>query len=136
MDTANFSAKFDPREARLIDRIRAQLLSGFEESKPIKAQLYKLNAYGEWRTLFLSFSLSLVALFRQGFFLQGTRIRPAVRRCSVLWWSCIPLVTRVVLFSSAEALRSHDGPVIAYAAFYSDVEHEVAVVQSRYRITL
>lgn len=39
-------------------------------------------------------------------------------------------------FDSAELVRNHDRPVMAYVAFYSDVEHEVAVVQSGYRVTL
>jgi hypothetical protein len=39
-------------------------------------------------------------------------------------------------FDSAEAVRAHDSPAIAYVAFYSDVEHEVTVVRSGYRVTL
>lgn len=39
-------------------------------------------------------------------------------------------------FDSAEAVRNHEGPVVAYIAFFSDVEHEVAVVESGYRVTL
>lgn len=39
-------------------------------------------------------------------------------------------------FDSAEAIRGHEGPAIAYVAFFSDVEHEVAVVKSGYRVTL
>lgn len=39
-------------------------------------------------------------------------------------------------YDSAKVLRDHDDPCIGYVAFYSDVEHEVAVVNSGYRITL
>jgi hypothetical protein len=39
-------------------------------------------------------------------------------------------------FDSAEAVRAHDGPALAYIAFYSDVEHEVTVVRRGYRVTL
>jgi hypothetical protein len=48
MDRTNFSTSFDIGEARPVDRIRTQLLSEFEESKQIKAELYKLNVYGVW----------------------------------------------------------------------------------------
>jgi hypothetical protein len=37
---------------------------------------------------------------------------------------------------SAKALLSQSSPSIAYAAFYSDIEHEVLLVQSGYRVTL
>lgn len=46
LDNSDFAAMFDIGQARLVDRVRAQLLSGSEESKSIKAELYKLNVYG------------------------------------------------------------------------------------------
>lgn len=39
-------------------------------------------------------------------------------------------------FDSALALSDHDGPGIAYIAFYSDVEHEVTTVTSGHRVTI
>lgn len=39
-------------------------------------------------------------------------------------------------FDSAAAVSAHDGPCVGYVAFYSDVEHEVSVVTSGYRVTL
>lgn len=39
-------------------------------------------------------------------------------------------------FDSATAVNEHEGHRIGYVAFYSDVEHEVSVVTSGYRITL
>lgn len=39
-------------------------------------------------------------------------------------------------FDSGEALAKAKGPSIAYAAFFSDVEHEVTLLQSGYRVTL
>ena len=39
-------------------------------------------------------------------------------------------------FDSATELSQTNGPAIAFAAFYSDVEHEVSLVESGYRVTL
>lgn len=39
-------------------------------------------------------------------------------------------------FDSAGLLSASSKPSVAYAAFYGDVEHEVGVVQSGYRVTL
>ena len=39
-------------------------------------------------------------------------------------------------FDTAHAVSSHDSPHVAYVAFFSDVEHEVSVVTSGYRVTL
>lgn len=39
-------------------------------------------------------------------------------------------------FDSADSISSHTNPVAAYAIFFSDVEHEVFVVQDGYRVTL
>lgn len=47
IDNADFAAKFDVEQARIVDRIRVQLLAGLDESKPIKAEISKLNVYGE-----------------------------------------------------------------------------------------
>jgi hypothetical protein len=46
INIADFATKFDVEQSRIIDRIRAQLLTGLDESKPIKAELSKLNVYG------------------------------------------------------------------------------------------
>lgn len=40
------------------------------------------------------------------------------------------------VFDAAEVTRDADGPAIAYVAFYSDVDHEVTLVKSGYRVTL
>ena len=39
-------------------------------------------------------------------------------------------------FDSSEVLGDNDEPRIGYVALYSDVEHEVAVVTSGYRVTI
>ena len=40
------------------------------------------------------------------------------------------------IFDSAQALAAVDQPTIGYAAFFSDIEHEIAPVTSGNRITL
>lgn len=40
------------------------------------------------------------------------------------------------VFDSGEALSQATSPSVAFAAFYSDVEHEVTLVESGYRVTL
>ena len=40
------------------------------------------------------------------------------------------------IFDSGQALAAKDTPSIGYAAFFSDIEHEVAPVTSGHRITL
>ena len=39
-------------------------------------------------------------------------------------------------FDSAQAVSGHEGPCVAYAAFFSDIDHEVSVVNSGYRLTI
>lgn len=39
-------------------------------------------------------------------------------------------------FDSAKAVNKHEGPCIGYVALYSDVEHEVALVTRKCRVTL
>jgi hypothetical protein len=46
MDTSNFSIQFDPGASGLIQIIEDQLLQGETEKMHIKAELYKLNVYG------------------------------------------------------------------------------------------
>lgn len=41
-----------------------------------------------------------------------------------------------IKFDSALALAGEDEPAVAYAAFFSDIEHEVEEVRSGYRVTL
>ncbi|KAF9466908.1 hypothetical protein BDZ94DRAFT_1233453 [Collybia nuda] len=120
MDIANFSVKFDLGEARLIERLR---------SKHIRVELYKLNVNG-----------------KNSFF----KAHKDTRRNETIFGSLVVVYpTRheggaLLLrhggnewtFDSTEAVRNYDGPAIAYIVFYSDVEHEVTIVQSGYRVTL
>ncbi|KAF9466897.1 hypothetical protein BDZ94DRAFT_1319067 [Collybia nuda] len=131
IDFADFAAKFDVDQGGIVDRIRAQLLAGLDESKPIRTELSKLNVYGKG-SFFKAHKDTprsdkmfgtLVVVYptpHEG----GTLLM----RHSGQEWS----------FDSAEAVQQHEQghPVVAYAAFYSDVEHEVTEIQSGHRVTL
>jgi hypothetical protein len=47
MDVADFTTNFVIEDSGLMDVIRSELLEGHESNKAIKAELYKLNVYGE-----------------------------------------------------------------------------------------
>jgi len=47
MDVADFTTNFVVEDLGLMDVIRSELLEGHESNKAIKAELYKLNVYGE-----------------------------------------------------------------------------------------
>ena len=46
LDSSNICTKLDPERSGLINIIRYNLLQGNASTKPIKAELYKLNVYG------------------------------------------------------------------------------------------
>ena len=46
MDASNFAVQFDPAASGLLKTIENQLLQGDTEKMRIKAELYKLNIYG------------------------------------------------------------------------------------------
>ena len=47
MDASNFSIQLDPAGSGLMRTIEDQLLQGETENKYIRAELYKLNVYGD-----------------------------------------------------------------------------------------
>ena len=51
VDTDIFATKFDAVNSCLINRTRTQLLDGANETKPIKADLYKLDVCGVYLCL-------------------------------------------------------------------------------------
>ncbi|KAG6849972.1 hypothetical protein H0H93_003161 [Arthromyces matolae] len=110
-------------------RIRNQLLDASDGDKIIKSELYKLNVYGKGsffkshkdtprgETMFGS----LVVVFPTPH--KGGAL---VLRHSDKEWT----------FDSGTLTLQDGTPSIAYIAFYSDVDHEVTVVESGYRVTL
>ena len=49
LDSQYFSAKFDPVATGLLDSLREMLLVGHGNEMSIRAELYKLNVYGQLR---------------------------------------------------------------------------------------
>ncbi|KIP10915.1 hypothetical protein PHLGIDRAFT_45907, partial [Phlebiopsis gigantea 11061_1 CR5-6] len=129
LDSQYFSAKFDPVATGLLDRLRDILLVGHADDVSIRPELYKLNVYGPG------------SFFRphkdtprgDGMFASLVIIYPTVHEGgSLLFHHGMMEHT----FNSAAQLSETGGPTIAFAAFYSDVEHEVSLVDSGYRVTL
>lgn len=47
LDCSEFAAKFDIVESGILATVKNELLEGKNDSRPIKAELYKLNVYGK-----------------------------------------------------------------------------------------
>jgi hypothetical protein len=47
MDVTDFATNFTIADSSLMDAVRSELLEGHDSNKSIKAELYKLNVYGE-----------------------------------------------------------------------------------------
>ena len=47
LDVTDFATKIVVADSRLMDVVRSELLEGHESNRTIKAELYKLNVYGE-----------------------------------------------------------------------------------------
>ncbi|EMD36611.1 hypothetical protein CERSUDRAFT_156346 [Gelatoporia subvermispora B] len=129
LDSAYFSLKFDPLASGLLDLVRLDLLDGGENDGPIRAELYKLNVYGpgsffkphkdtpRGEDMFGSLVLIFPTMHDGGLF--------QLRHEGEEW-----------CFDSGKVLAASDTPSIGYAAFFSDVEHEITPVVSGYRITV
>lgn len=47
LDRSNFATNFSPLDHEVIvNALRSELLEGYDEKKPVRAELYKLNIYG------------------------------------------------------------------------------------------
>jgi hypothetical protein len=49
LDVAHFATTFELRKSGIMDVVRAALLEGHDSNRPVEAELYKLNVYGECR---------------------------------------------------------------------------------------
>ncbi|PIL33280.1 hypothetical protein GSI_04730 [Ganoderma sinense ZZ0214-1] len=128
MDTDDFMTGLDIEATGLRDAVQLGLLSDKDEKRGVRAELYKLNVYGE------------------GAFFKPHKDTP---RSQSMFGSLVvvfptphaggALVLRhnddQFTFDAA-ALLSGRTSSIAYVAFFSDVEHEVAPVLSGHRVTL
>ncbi|KAG5352109.1 hypothetical protein C0989_003834 [Termitomyces sp. Mn162] len=120
MDFGNFASLLNIEKLEIIDRVRTQLLDAADDEKIIKPELYKLNSHKDTPRGETMFG-SLVIVFPTAH--EGGSL---VLRHSGQEWT----------FDSVALIRKQSTPSIAYIAFYSDVDHEVTVVESGYRVTL
>ena len=146
MDSECFALTFDPFETELIKIVRGYLLEGPESERGIKAELYKLNIYGKYSSLFHLYLVLRCCLGKGSFF------KPHVDtpRSEKMFGSLVVVFPtpheggalslrhhgHEWVFDSAKELAAVDQPTIGYVAFFSDIEHEVAPVTSGHRITL
>ncbi|KAI0806609.1 hypothetical protein C8Q74DRAFT_1188007 [Fomes fomentarius] len=130
MDAENFMLRFDVERSGLLNIVHTGLLSGKKEGGDTRAELYKLNVYGEsaffkpHRDTPKSDTMfgSLVVIFPTPH--QGGTI---VLRHQGQEWT----------IDAAELLFNQGPPnKIVYVAFFSDVEHEILPVTSGHRVTV
>ncbi|RDB15876.1 hypothetical protein Hypma_003676 [Hypsizygus marmoreus] len=130
LDLEHFSSTFNLAESGLMDIVRSELLEGkSEQKKSIRAELYKLNVYD--RGAFFKAHKdtprgehmfgSLVVVFPARHVGGALLLRHGGKEWTI---------------DAATEISSKTSPVIAYVAFYSDVEHEVTPVTSGHRVTL
>ena len=151
IDVANFATKFNVERSGILELIRNELLEGGGAKKGINVELYKLNVYGEHLTfthIFYGHSLTLLALFsgKDSFFKphKDTPRGPDMFGSLVVVFPAAHEGGALILrhgdkdwtFDSAKEVSEQPQPSIGYIAFYSDVEHEVALVKSGFRVTL
>ncbi|KZP24472.1 hypothetical protein FIBSPDRAFT_951223 [Athelia psychrophila] len=126
MDTSNFSSKFDIERSGIIDHVRDGLVPGQGD---VRVELYKLNVYG-----------------KDSFFKahKDTPRGADMFGSLVIFFPCEQTGGALLLrhegrewsFGSTKELSECADPSVGYVAFYSDVEHEVALVTSGHRVTL
>jgi hypothetical protein len=146
MDIADFATTFIVENSGLMDVICSELLEGHKSNKAIKAELYKLNVYGEAHHNGV-YPLVWLTNFRQRCFFKPHKDTPhsgSMFRSLVIVFPTKHEGGALMLqhgsgkwtFDSAKMVRTLVNPSVAYIAFYSDVEHEVTPVTSGYHITL
>ncbi|EMD36612.1 hypothetical protein CERSUDRAFT_95902 [Gelatoporia subvermispora B] len=124
LDTVSFALKFDPLASGLLDMIRLDLLEGGEHDRPIRQSSTKPGLFFKshkdtprGQDMFGS----LVIVFPTSH--EGGSLRLCYEGKK---WS----------FDSATALQAAQIASVGYAAFYSDVEHEITPMVSGYRVTV
>ncbi|KIM35884.1 hypothetical protein M413DRAFT_324542 [Hebeloma cylindrosporum] len=131
MEPSAFSTQFSPSSLGIVELIRETLLQG-RSAKSVRVELYKLNVYGPG-----SFFKAHVDTPRsEDMFGSLVIVLPTNHEGGSLTFRHRGLE---YVFDSAKAVALQENtttPHVAYVAFYSDVEHEVSIVKSGYRVTL
>ena len=149
MDASNFCVQLDLAASGLIRTIEDQLLQTEMEGKSIKAELYKLNVYGDSLrdVSTVSHCLTLPSHLDKGSFFKPHKDTP--RGTDMLGSLVVIYPTtheggELVLrhkgrewkFDAKSLTASQSSPSLAYVAFYSDIEHEVLKVTGGCRVTV
>ncbi|KAF7789986.1 hypothetical protein EIP86_000934 [Pleurotus ostreatoroseus] len=129
LDRGAFAVDLDLEKSGLMDVIRHNLLDAKNSQNAIRAELYKLNVYGEGSF----FKAHKDTPRKESMFGSLVVFYPTAHEGGNLLFRD---GTSEWTFDSARATAEHDGPCVAYAAFFSDVDHEVSLVQSGYRVTV
>ncbi|KAJ7150855.1 hypothetical protein C8R43DRAFT_1096756 [Mycena crocata] len=130
MSATDFVITFDLGKSGIIDSVHAQLLEGFNDSdKHINAELYKLNIYDKGSF----FKAHKDTPRGENMFGSLVVIFPTFHIGGALH---LRYSDKEEIFDSSQTLSPFNTPTVAYVAFYGDVEHEVAVVESGHRVTL
>ncbi|KAI0806929.1 hypothetical protein C8Q74DRAFT_23812 [Fomes fomentarius] len=130
MDVEDFMLGFDVERAGLIDVVRTCLFPGEEETKPVKAELYKLNVYGQGAF----FKAHKDTPRAENMFGSLVIVFPTPHRGGALLLRQEP---REWSFDSADILSDPAAAAnVAFVAFFNDVEHEVTPVLSGHRVTI
>ncbi|KAJ7476898.1 hypothetical protein B0H11DRAFT_2281545 [Mycena galericulata] len=128
--TKDFKIGFDPYTSGIIDQVHGQLLEGFNDSeKSIRAELYKLNIYDKGSF----FKAHKDTPRGENMFGSLVVVFPTFHVGGALY---LRHDNKEEVFDSSKILSPFAASTIAYIAFYGDVEHEVAVVESGHRVTL
>ncbi|KAF5332447.1 hypothetical protein D9611_005223 [Ephemerocybe angulata] len=133
LDTSRFSAQFNVVKSGLLDVVHDELLRYNDSSLKIDAQLYKLNVYGPGS----HFKSHLDTPRSDKMFGSLVIILPTIHSGGDL---TLRFKETSWTFESSKLLSSKGSPEappsLAWVAFYSDIEHEVSVVESGYRVSL
>ncbi|RXW24088.1 hypothetical protein EST38_g1746 [Candolleomyces aberdarensis] len=131
MDNSQFAPQFDVIHSGVMDIIHEQLLHYEKGGVKLDPRLYKLNVYGPG-----SFFKPHVDTPRgNDLFATLVVVFPTVHSGGNL---LLGKEGKLLNFDSSNLVFHPEtkAPQIAFAAFYSDIEHEVAPVEKGYRVTL
>ncbi|KAF5332860.1 hypothetical protein D9611_005241 [Ephemerocybe angulata] len=131
LDPTQFSTQFDVVRSGVLEIVHDQLLHYEKNTLPLEAELYKLNVYGPG-----SFFKPHIDTPRSDkLFATLVVVLPTVHTGGNL---LLGKDGSILNFDSAKLVygKENKEPQIAWAAFYSDIEHQVLPVEDGYRVTL
>lgn len=130
LDITDFAINFDPVACGLLDTLRDILLEGYYGKEwGIRAELYKLNVYGPGSF----FKPHKDTPHADDMFASLVIVFPTPHEGGALAFHHGDFS---YTFDSAAAIAEADTPCVAFAAFFSDVEHEILPVAAGHRVTL